>query len=402
MQIIDSYSEAYRDDALNCYSSYWKISESFQGKGIHIGIAQFYLSKVGSPTGNCYARLYLNNAIGGEGIPFGSVLAESNPVDVSTLTGSFALENFVFPTQYRMENRWYCIVFEYDGGDPNNYIKVGFVKAASKGYVGQFHGTWGGRPNSSLCFYVYGPPDVGLAGDIAGSSSLSGDASIATMTFLSGNIIPSASITGEISRNMSFAGDVSSSASCAGNLFGSVSISGDVLADSILAGEFSGLTLISGDILAESVLAGEFFGSTSISGDILSNSVLAGSFLGSLSISGDISAQASVAGNLLGSISISGGISAQASVIGEFFGSTSMSGDILSNSVLAGSFLGSVSISGDALSQALIAGELSAVEYSWLKTFVRLPDENRKIITLEERKIYMPEEKRVIKWRATQ
>lgn len=121
--------------------------------------AVFYLKKVGSPTGNVVAKLYAHSgSLGTTSVPTGAALATSNNVDVSTLTGTLALTNFVFASPWYQftANTNYVIALEYSGGDASNYVQVGY-DASAPGHAGNkctFAGSWAAQSGHDCCFYA--------------------------------------------------------------------------------------------------------------------------------------------------------------------------------------------------------------------------------------------------------
>jgi hypothetical protein len=88
-------------------------------------IAIRFDNKVGSPTGNVYAKLYaMSGNYGTSAAPTGSVLATSDPVDASVCTGLIA-KTFSFTNNFVLTvGSFYVIVIEYSGGNTTNYIKI--------------------------------------------------------------------------------------------------------------------------------------------------------------------------------------------------------------------------------------------------------------------------------------
>lgn len=91
-------------------------------------VMQFVLSKVGSPTGYAYAQLYssagtFNSSSNG----YGTLLATSNPVDVSTIAASEGWQLFQFSgaNRYEMANDTaYIIAVTCVASSPGNYIRM--------------------------------------------------------------------------------------------------------------------------------------------------------------------------------------------------------------------------------------------------------------------------------------
>lgn len=123
--------------------------------------AKFYLKKVGSPTGNVVAKLYAHSGtLGTSSVPTGSALATSNNVDVSTLTGTLTLTDFVFNSSNWFQfvaNTNYVIALEYSGGDGSNYVQVGY-DASAPGHAGNkstfASAAWSAQSGHDCCFYA--------------------------------------------------------------------------------------------------------------------------------------------------------------------------------------------------------------------------------------------------------
>jgi hypothetical protein len=98
----------------------------------------FIMSKFGSPTGNAYARLYaITGTVGSTAVPTGSLLADSDALDVSTLSTTEGPVTFTFSggNQYSMTSGTsYGIHVRYSAGSSANNVKI-------KRYFGQsFYG----------------------------------------------------------------------------------------------------------------------------------------------------------------------------------------------------------------------------------------------------------------------
>jgi len=144
------------------------IGHSFTAAAGDITKNEFYLKKVGTPTGNATAILYAHSGtFGVSSIPTGAALATSDNFDVSTLTTSYALKNFTFTgaQQYTMTSGTkYVIAIKYTGGDASNYVSVGIDSTAPthNGNFCYYDGSWGYNANCDICFYVYVGTPVAL------------------------------------------------------------------------------------------------------------------------------------------------------------------------------------------------------------------------------------------------
>jgi hypothetical protein len=159
--VVDSYDETNQDatspvgDATNT-----GVGQSFTSKVPgKLSEATFYLSKTLVPTGNATAVLYaLADALGGgDDVPSGAALATSDPLDVSTLTGSLVLTTFTFPDGPVLDvGENYFIAVEYSGGDVSNYVNVGTdtSAAAHDGNEAIEAGGWTATAATDVVFFV--------------------------------------------------------------------------------------------------------------------------------------------------------------------------------------------------------------------------------------------------------
>lgn len=98
---ITEYAAANQDGVLELKDeTVGSIAQGFQfpfQNAIHR--VQLYLNKIGSPGGQLTARINTDSS----GVPSGSVLATSDNVAVSTITGTLTLVEFTFATPVRLE-----------------------------------------------------------------------------------------------------------------------------------------------------------------------------------------------------------------------------------------------------------------------------------------------------------
>ena len=361
--LVDSY-EVVANTAISCRASYYQyICQEFHGNGKSLTSAKFYVAKLGSPTGNIVAKLWAQTGTFGQGTGTGSPLAVSDALNIANLTTSQVLTEFTFSTPYTLQNGTiYVIGVGYEGGDSSNCLQVG-IDATTKSDDGgatylYYNGTWYTRSSiADVPYYVYGASaGAALAGDIPAAASL----------------------TGIFFGSLAISGSASASASCTGNLLGSVSIAGVVT--------------------SQGVVVGNLFGSVSIAGQVSAQASLSGNFFGSVSIAGSLSAQASLSGELLKFLYVYGDVVGSAQVIGQIVQSQSFNGGISASSIVTGR-LGIPSLfSGEIVSVSYLTGELIVTVYEWLKVFVALPDESRRVRHVESRSVAAMEENRTIKW----
>lgn len=164
--LVSSYTEDNYDTLEQLCSDvtvYQKVGQSFKGTGTKITSAKFYISKVGSPTGTAVACLYLATGTSGvDAVPTGSVLATSDTLEVSKLTGTLSLIIFTFTgsNQYPMTaGTNYVLTLEYPYGGAIDFLYFGFDSSSAThegnicGYIGL---SWTYEGNYDLIFYVYG------------------------------------------------------------------------------------------------------------------------------------------------------------------------------------------------------------------------------------------------------
>ena len=163
---VDFYPTSNRTFDAALWSNYPEIGQSFEGDGSKLEYADFYLSKLNSPTGTAYARLYEHTGTyGTDGVPGDLLKTSTNSLDVSTLDGTPTLTTFEFDGLYTLTNTTkYFIVLGYDGGDGTNYVKLG-VDATTVSHAGNFAvnlGGWSAYVSYDLIFYVYTLPPQDL------------------------------------------------------------------------------------------------------------------------------------------------------------------------------------------------------------------------------------------------
>lgn len=161
--IISSYGTSNRnyDNPISGSGTSTSNGQSFtslDGECI-IEYAKFYLKKMGSISGNAYAKIYAHTGTyGTSSLPTGTALATSDAFDVSVLTTTSTLYTFNFSGSNRIilaPSTYYVIQLEFSGGDGSNFIQNAFHNPA---------GTATGNGNydkttttaDEMIFYVYG------------------------------------------------------------------------------------------------------------------------------------------------------------------------------------------------------------------------------------------------------
>ncbi len=189
--VVDSYSESnYSGGGYSVYSGLPEYAQSFTGNGNTLDSAKFYLKKVGSPTGNVYAKIYAHTGtFGSGGTPTGSALAVSDAVDVSTIGTSNALQTFSFSGANRItlaNGTHYCVVISYSGGTAGvDFIIAGYdsTSPTHAGNAAYYDTSWHAT-SPDICFYVYGVGSTGAfsLSDSFASSITSGHIFAETLT----------------------------------------------------------------------------------------------------------------------------------------------------------------------------------------------------------------------------
>ena len=168
------------DVTLDSYSETNRVSGAAIGDGTNDGWAQSFkltadaplatvtweLEKVGTPTGNCVAKLYNHDGgtYGDNGEPIGQPISVSALLDVSTLTGTPTLTDFDFSNPFiLLADVAYYVSIEFFGGDGTNHITVSIDTTTPTHDGGRAwrisggdDGDWIGSSTADLCFYIKG------------------------------------------------------------------------------------------------------------------------------------------------------------------------------------------------------------------------------------------------------
>ncbi len=123
MTLDDSYALSSQSSNDWLCTTYSGVAQSFTSGGGVLDHVNLLLTKVGSPTGNLTAKIYAHSGTyGTSSVPTGSALATSDPLDVTTLTGSYALNSLTFSGTNRitLTAGYYDLVVSYSGGDCTN------------------------------------------------------------------------------------------------------------------------------------------------------------------------------------------------------------------------------------------------------------------------------------------
>ena len=140
--LMDSYQPTEDGDVDVYAGSIIRVSQQFTATVGDLSRATWSIRKQGSPTGNVYARAYANSG----GVPTGVLLAESNPIDITTLTTAFADVEFEFEDEYTLSGIDYHVSVEYNGGDAANRLEVEYLAAGDAGETcNTYVSSWSGQ-----------------------------------------------------------------------------------------------------------------------------------------------------------------------------------------------------------------------------------------------------------------
>lgn len=175
--VIDYFDRPYTIFAMSTGAT-TGLSQSFTGNGEELHSVIMKLSKAGSPAGNATCRLYLEThltAFGTDSVPTGSILAESDSIDVSTLD-AYPIKSkvtFHFSSPYTLTNGTkYCVVIAYSGTS-SIYVWADNITASHPGNYAYWAVMDPWLPSSTVdmvfvAISTYAKDKV-LIGDLAGS-----------------------------------------------------------------------------------------------------------------------------------------------------------------------------------------------------------------------------------------
>lgn len=176
--IVDSYSLS--NQSVDQYpldsGDITKWCQSFTAtNAIALTNVDFYLKKVGVPTGNMTAVLRYHTGTYGSSSIGSDALTTSSIINASTLTTSYATTTFVFSTSpyyYLNTGAYYDICVEFVGGDTGNYVRVGGdnTSPTHSGNANYYLGSWFSVSSDNV-FYVYGDTIGGGGGGGTNSTS---------------------------------------------------------------------------------------------------------------------------------------------------------------------------------------------------------------------------------------
>lgn len=106
--------------------------QAFTGDGNYLHSVAFQLAKNGTPTGNMTVKIYAEThatAYGTDSVGTGAALAESDAIDVSTLTTSRVIKTFTFTGANRIQltnGTKYVAVVSYNNATWPDYLRMGW------------------------------------------------------------------------------------------------------------------------------------------------------------------------------------------------------------------------------------------------------------------------------------
>lgn len=159
--ICDSYSETNSDTTRQFdNNAIVKRGQSFTAAASsYVTRGRIYISKTGSPTGNITLVIYAHTGTyGTTGTPTGSALATSDPIDITTLSTSLALVDFVFSTPLLLTSATkYFVSVEYSGGSLGNALNLGTDSSSPThgGNTAFFIASWVADATQDHCFYIF-------------------------------------------------------------------------------------------------------------------------------------------------------------------------------------------------------------------------------------------------------
>ena len=164
-EILDSYDESHQDTTYALFAgSTITYGQAFSAiVNCTLDHAVFFLKKNGAPTGYVIARVYASTGtFGSSAKPTGTALAVSDNVNISTITGTYALTTFNFSGANRVNLTTgvkYIVVVSYSGGDGSNNLNVGADNVDSVAPGNACYSVdninWTALSATDVCFYVY-------------------------------------------------------------------------------------------------------------------------------------------------------------------------------------------------------------------------------------------------------
>lgn len=166
---VDSYSSTNYDDFFNDAGDQHAQSFTSNGSAYTLTGASFYLKKPVACVGNIYVKLYSHTGTYGVSSAPNSLLATSDPLDCSTITGSFTSIYFNFSggEQYSMTLGTHYVMAVDASGIGATAFQIGMDTTASTHDGNEWNTTDGATATYDLIFTIEGdaiapppPPDT--------------------------------------------------------------------------------------------------------------------------------------------------------------------------------------------------------------------------------------------------
>jgi len=165
--VVDSYPESNQSTGWQMSTAGMdSVGQCFTGTGYGLGSVKFYLKRTGTPTCSLVAKVYaISGSYGTTGLPTGTALATSTPINVDTIpTTGLSLIDFAFTGVNQINlapSTYYVATVEVSSGslDGSNYIDVGTDNTAPIHTGNPVYKLWGGSwaygGGIDVVFYVY-------------------------------------------------------------------------------------------------------------------------------------------------------------------------------------------------------------------------------------------------------
>ena len=169
MAVLDSYPSSNANAVQTLYSTLYEHGQAIQlASAAYAERVKFYCEKVGSPTGSLVARIYNGQyTFGNNARPLGAYIAESDAVDVATLSASPnpAIVEFTFSGDDVIElaaETTYIITIRGTGFEADNKVNVYYGTlgghAGNRCYLNST--TWTSSSSGDIVFYLENNEDA--------------------------------------------------------------------------------------------------------------------------------------------------------------------------------------------------------------------------------------------------
>lgn len=157
---VSSYSTQDATTSLNSTTGISAVGQSINGNGGQLAQVKFYMQKVGTPTGNMYAKLYASNG-SSPFVPSGTALATSDAVVANSIGALLGLVEFQFTgtnvVTLSSGTNNYVVVVEYTAGTSTDYVKAAYhgTSPTHTGNYSEYISSWTGTTAKDLYFAAY-------------------------------------------------------------------------------------------------------------------------------------------------------------------------------------------------------------------------------------------------------